>query len=47
MSLSFSAKATTPIPLDLSFEAKEGEVLALVGHSGSGKTTILRTIAGL
>ena len=47
MSLSFSAKATTPIPLDLAFEAKEGEVLALVGHSGSGKTTILRTIAGL
>ena len=29
------------------FEAKEGELMALLGPSGSGKSTILRLIAGL
>jgi polar amino acid transport system ATP-binding protein len=29
------------------FEAGRGEVVALMGSSGSGKTTILRTLAGL
>lgn len=43
----FSAECAGLIPLDLSFDVAEGELLALVGHSGSGKTTILRTIAGL
>lgn len=47
MSLTFAAQASEPIPLDLDFKAKAGEVMALVGHSGSGKTTILRSIAGL
>ena len=32
---------------DISFEVAEGEVLVLLGASGSGKTTILRIIAGL
>jgi len=32
---------------DISFDVKEGEILALVGESGSGKTTLLRLIAGL
>jgi ABC-type Fe3+/spermidine/putrescine transport system ATPase subunit len=32
---------------DVSFDVAEGEVLALLGASGSGKTTILRLIAGL
>jgi iron(III) transport system ATP-binding protein len=32
---------------DISFEMKNGEILALVGPSGCGKTTTLRLIAGL
>src|SRR5438034_11677510 len=32
---------------DVSFDVAEGESLVLLGASGSGKTTILRIIAGL
>jgi branched-chain amino acid transport system ATP-binding protein len=32
---------------DLSFRVGEGEVVSLVGSNGAGKTTVLRTIAGL
>ena len=32
---------------DLSFTAPEGRITSLIGKSGSGKTTILRAIAGL
>ncbi len=32
---------------DISFEQKRGEVLGLVGRNGSGKTTILRLLAGI
>ncbi|HEX2655453.1 MAG TPA: ABC transporter ATP-binding protein [Xanthobacteraceae bacterium] len=31
----------------VSLSMREGEVIALLGHSGSGKTTILRSVAGL
>jgi len=36
-----------PIPLDAELSCRPGELLALVGPSGAGKTTILRAIAGL
>src|SRR6266487_3244866 len=32
---------------DVSFSVKEGELVALLGPSGGGKTTVLRMIAGL
>jgi sulfate transport system ATP-binding protein len=32
---------------DVTFEAKDGEVLALLGPSGGGKSTVLRIVAGL
>ena len=47
MALEVMVRADTPIPLDVAFRVEPGELLALVGHSGSGKSTILRTIAGL
>jgi len=47
MALEVRAQAQAPIPLEVSFRVEPGELLALVGHSGSGKTTMLHTIAGL
>lgn len=32
---------------DISFDVNEGEVIALIGANGAGKTTILNTITGL
>src|ERR1700680_5005848 len=32
---------------DISLEVREGEMVALLGQSGSGKSTILRLMAGL
>jgi iron(III) transport system ATP-binding protein len=36
-----------PVVCELSFEARQGEFVALLGPSGCGKTTTLRMIAGL
>lgn len=38
-----------PIPAirNLSLEVRQGEIVALIGANGAGKTTILRTISGL
>jgi molybdate transport system ATP-binding protein len=47
MTLRVALQAAGPIPLEVGFAVAPGELLALVGHSGSGKTTILRSIAGL
>lgn len=45
-SVSKSYKDTTVLE-DINFDVAEGESLVLFGASGSGKTTILRIIAGL
>jgi ABC-type Fe3+/spermidine/putrescine transport system ATPase subunit len=37
----------TPVLQNISFEVSQDEILVLLGASGSGKTTILRIIAGL
>ncbi|MEO8632418.1 MAG: ABC transporter ATP-binding protein [Chloroflexota bacterium] len=37
----------TPVVVDVDLEVAAGEVVALVGRSGAGKTTILRLVAGL
>ena len=31
----------------ISFEVNQGEVIALIGANGAGKTTILHTVTGL
>jgi ABC-type polar amino acid transport system ATPase subunit len=40
-------RGTRRVLAGVTFDVRAGEVVALMGHSGSGKTTILRTIAGL
>jgi NitT/TauT family transport system ATP-binding protein len=44
-----SADGGSPVTVldDISLEVREGEMLALLGQSGSGKSTILRLMAGL
>ncbi|MYF98999.1 ABC transporter ATP-binding protein [Candidatus Poribacteria bacterium] len=48
LSVKFITKqfASTPIVTDASFEVYPGEIFALLGASGCGKTTTLRLIAG-
>lgn len=45
--LQVQLKQAGPIALDAEFHCANGELLALVGPSGGGKTTLLRAIAGL
>ncbi len=40
-------KNAQPMPLNVQFNCAAGQLLALVGPSGAGKTSILRAIAGL
>jgi iron(III) transport system ATP-binding protein len=46
--LSFNyAKAKKPLIDNFSMEMNSGEIVAIIGNSGSGKSTILRLLAGL
>jgi molybdate transport system ATP-binding protein len=46
-SLQLQLRQAIPIPLDATLTVALGEMVALVGPSGGGKSTILRCIAGL
>src|SRR4051794_6554910 len=37
----------TPVLRDVTLQAADGELLVVLGSSGSGKTTVLRVLAGL
>jgi ABC-type glutathione transport system ATPase component len=41
-------RQTRPLALaDISFEIARGQTLSIIGHTGSGKSTILRCVIGL
>jgi ABC-type multidrug transport system fused ATPase/permease subunit len=42
--VTFGYDAASPVLKDICIEAKPGEMIALVGHTGSGKTTIINLI---
>ena len=44
ISVSYSG---TPALSQISFEVREGEIVAIVGSNGAGKSTILKTISGV
>lgn len=46
VTMRYSAE-TEPAVLGLSFEAKPGEIIAIKGNNGSGKSTILKLLLGL
>lgn len=45
--VSFEYKAGRPVLQDVSFSARPGEIVALVGHTGSGKTTVVSLVQKL
>jgi ATP-binding cassette subfamily B protein len=45
--VSFSYTGGEPVLKDLSFEVKAGEMIAIVGYTGAGKTTITNVLARL
>lgn len=45
--VSFGYDPATPVLQDISFNAKPGETIALVGHTGSGKSTIISLLTRL
>ena len=47
MTLQIEVEQTQPLPLAGAFRCEPGELLALVGPSGAGKTSMLRVLAGL
>ncbi len=49
VSKAYASGRSAPVTIldDVSLDVREGEMLALLGQSGSGKSTILRLIAGL
>ena len=45
--LTVEVEQTRPMPLHGSLRCASGELLALVGPSGAGKTSMMRVLAGL
>ena len=42
-----SVDGPRPVLQDISFDVRAGEIIAIVGRSGTGKTTLLRVLGGL
>jgi NitT/TauT family transport system ATP-binding protein len=42
-----SAAGPRPVLQDISFEVSAGEIIGVIGRSGTGKTTLLRVLGGL
>ena len=42
--VSFAYDARQPVLIDISFDTKPGEVIAFVGPTGSGKTTLVNLL---